>query len=109
MSTRTADNHDAVRALSGRLFGGARYRVEVGAAIADRKLLANIAELADELGLGRQTVAQELRRLEDAGLLQRTKQQERKVFLSGVPSQYWSLCCELRAEAAALLSNVKPY
>jgi DNA-binding MarR family transcriptional regulator len=108
MSPRT-ENPDALRALSHRLFGGARYRIEVGAAIADRKLIANITEIANELGIERQTVAQELRRLEHAGLLRRADQQERKVYLIGAKSLYWELCRELRAEAEALLSNVKPY
>ncbi len=108
MTSRTAST-DAIRALSRRLFGGASYRIEVGAAIADRKLIANIAELADELRLQRQTVQQELRKLEDSGLLRRADQHERKVYLIGTRSLYWDLCRELRAEAETLLANVKLY
>jgi biotin operon repressor len=89
----------ASRAYSRLLFGGARYRVEIGVAIRARPVV-NTAELADELGLSRQSVNQELRLLERCGLLCRVDgDSARKVYLIPQPSLYWDFC-EEAAEAA---------
>jgi DNA-binding MarR family transcriptional regulator len=109
MSGPTTRERAAVRALSHRLFGGARYRVEVGAAISRRSRIANIRELADELGLAPQTISNELKRLEASGLLRRTDRHERKVYLVGAETSYWAFCEELEQRAARLLADVPHY
>ncbi len=43
----------AVRALSKALFGGAKYRIEIGAAISKTEVV-NTAELSERLGIARQ-------------------------------------------------------
>ena len=101
-----------MRALSQLLFGGAQYRVEIGAAIADRGGVANTAELAAELGINRQSVHQELTLLERAGLLvrvQRVGNSERKVYFTAQRSSHWDTSLEARADAARMLERMPRY
>ena len=90
----------AARERSRALFGGAQYRVEVGAAIARGDGVVCIKDLADELGdpPGNGSVNTELKVLERAGLLVRANPEkgERRVFLLRQESRYWGLCEELR-------------
>jgi predicted transcriptional regulator len=106
---RQTGNTAAVRKLSGLVFGGAEHRVEIAAEIAERDLIANTTELADALKLKAQTVNHELRRLETAGLLQRTEPQGQKVFFVGAQSDFWRFCQELRANAVERLESVPRY
>jgi biotin operon repressor len=97
----------AARAYSRLLFGGARYRVEIGVAIRGRSVV-NTAELADELGLSRQTVNQELRLLEHCGLLCRVEGDSgRKVYLIPQPSLYWDFCEEAAVAAEGRLRDAQ--
>jgi predicted transcriptional regulator len=106
---RQTGNIAAVRKLSGLVFGGAEHRVEIAAEIAQRDLIANTTELADALELHRQTVNNELRKLESAGLLHRTDAQGPKVFFVGAKSGFWDLCRELRDNATQILDSVPRY
>jgi hypothetical protein len=85
------------------LFGGAQYRLEVGAAIADGDGVVCIKDLAQELGdpPGMGSVNTELKVLERAGLLGRAPRErgERRVYLLRQPSAYWTLCQELRDQS----------
>jgi peptidoglycan/xylan/chitin deacetylase (PgdA/CDA1 family) len=85
------------------LFGGAQYRMEVGAAIAAGDGVVCIEDLAAELGdpPGVGSVNTELKVLERAGLLVRTAPEkgERRVFLLRPESVYWQLCEELTSAA----------
>lgn len=101
MTSRSdVETAERIRVLSGALFGGARYRVEVGAAIADGDGVVCIKDLAAELGdpPGTGSVNTELKVLERARLLVRAPREraERRVFLLRQPSAYWTLCQELR-------------
>lgn len=95
----------AARDRSRALFGGAQYRVEIGAAIADGDGITCITDLAEQLAAeltdppGTASVNSELKVLEAAGLLVRAPKSkgERRVFLTRQPSAYWRLCQELRA------------
>ena len=101
----------AARALSKAVFGGAGYRVEIGAAVGEQEYKAvNAADLAEQLGLARQSVNQELKVLERAGLLTRPDQLEgRKVFLVREKSSYWEWCIEARANAIEMLERQERY
>jgi hypothetical protein len=94
-----------IRERSRALFGGAQYRLEVGAAIADGDGVVCIKDLAQELGdpPGAGSVNTELKVLERAGLLVRTPRDrgERRVYLMRQPSAYWTLCQELRDSTPA--------
>jgi biotin operon repressor len=97
----------ATRAYSRLLFGGARYRVEIGVAIRGCSMV-NTAELADDLGLSRQSVNQELRLLERCGLLCRTEGDSgRKVYLIPQPSLYWDFCEEAALAAERRLRDAQ--
>lgn len=100
----------ATRAFSKALFGGGRYRAEIGAAIYDKGIV-NTSELADQLDLPKQTVNQELRLLERLGLLLRdeTDDSSRKVFLRRQDSIYWAFCAEAALKAAARLRDVRQF
>jgi hypothetical protein len=91
---------DRLRARSHALFGGAQYRLEVGAAIADGDGVTSIKDLAEALGdpPGTGSVSAELKVLERAGLLERSPKQagDRRVFLVRQPSAYWDFCLEQR-------------
>jgi predicted transcriptional regulator len=97
----------AARALSKLVFGGARYRIEVGAAIVESGGTANVAWLAEELRINRQSVHQELSLLERAGLLERLPRvdDERKVYFRTHESPFWDFCVRARGEAAAMLER----
>jgi DNA-binding MarR family transcriptional regulator len=86
----------ALREKSRALFGGAQYRLEIGAAIAESDGVVCIKDLADELGdpPGVGSVNAELKVLERAGLLTRAPQErgERRVYLLRQPSSYWEFC-----------------
>ena len=98
---------DAVRSLSRSLFGGAQYRLEVGAAIADGDGFANTAELAGELRLARQSVNKELQVLEASGLVVRSPRSsvDRRVVYTRQDSAYWEWCQEARASALELVER----
>lgn len=98
----------ASRAFSRRLFGGAQYRLEIGAAIWLNPIV-NTAELADDLGLSRQSVNQELRLLEQVGLLERQAGGERKVYLKRQESSYWSFCFEALGDALELMKRRREF
>lgn len=89
---------DYIRNFSRILFGGAQYRLEVGAAL-DSEELTNIKDLAERLGdpPGTASVNTELKQLEKAGLLERLPRvgSDRRVYLRPVPSAYWQTCREL--------------
>jgi hypothetical protein len=89
-----------LRERSRVLFGGAQYRLEVGAAIADGDGIVCIKDLAEELGdpPGTGSVNTELKVLERAGLLARVDRErgERRVFLRRQRSGYWKFCQEAR-------------
>jgi DNA-binding transcriptional ArsR family regulator len=97
----------AVRALSKSVFGGAQYRIEIGAAIADLVEFkdVNASALADQTGISKQSVGHELRLLEDAGLIVRTPAGEdsaRKVYFTRTESAYWDWCREARESATEM-------
>ena len=98
--TRADTKLQHLRNRSRALFGGAQYRLEIGAAIADGDGLVCIKDLAEELGdpPGTGSVNTELKVLERAGLLTRTPRigGERRVYLVREPSTYWTLCREMR-------------
>jgi predicted transcriptional regulator len=100
----------AIRSFSKVLFGGGRYRVEIGAAIHEKGIV-NTSELADQLDLPKQTVNQELRLLERIGLLLRdeTDDSSRKVFLRRQDSIYWAFCAEAALGAPARLRDVRQF
>ena len=101
-----------VRHLSKTLFGGAQYRLEVGAHIAASKDgIVNTAGLARELGVVAQSVNQELRLLESAGLITRLPRtgSERAVFFRREVSSYWAFCHEAYADAAVMLNRARAW
>src|SRR5581483_3406747 len=89
-----------LRERSRALFGGAQYRLEVGAAIGDGDGIVCIIDLADLLGTppGTGSVNTELKVLEKAGLLHRVDRDrgERRVYLTRAESAYWKFCQEAR-------------
>jgi hypothetical protein len=100
-----ADSPDLsrTRELSQRLFGGARYRIEVGAAIAESDGLVCIVDLARQLGdpPGKGSVNTELKVFEKAGLL--TRPDERRggrIWLLRQESPFWDMCHKLRDNPA---------
>lgn len=96
---------EATRAISRHLHGGARYRIEIGAAIAGAPMV-NTVELADTLGLTRQSVHQEIQALERTGLLVRAPHDtHRKVFFIPQPSAYWAWCVEAATSAEEMLER----
>lgn len=101
MMPRSSDAQTGrIRARSRSLFGGAQYRLEVGAAIADSDGIVCIKDLAQALGdpPGTASVNAELKVLEAAGLLRRAPRErgERRVYLIRQESAYWAFCRELR-------------
>ena len=93
----------ATRVLSRSVFGGAAYRLEIGAAIADTGGIANASELADTLGISRQSVTAELQVLERAGLVGPPDRSGRKAYRLAHPSGYWALCRKWRDSAPEML------
>ena len=87
-----------MRQLSRILFGGAEYRLEIGAALESDEL-TNIKDLAERLGdpPGTASVNTELKRLEEAGLLERLPRvgSDRRVHFRARTSSYWETCREL--------------
>lgn len=63
----------ATRALSKILFGGAQYRLEIGAAIAGvvEFKYFSAGDLSKQTGISKQSINHELRALEAAGLIAR--------------------------------------
>src|SRR5688572_12622972 len=92
-----------LRERSRALFGGAQYRLEVGAAIADGDGIVCIKDLAAQLGdpPGTGSVNTELKVLERSGLLGRVARErgERRVYLLRKESSYWKFCQEARDDA----------
>ena len=99
---------ERVRDRSRALFGGAQYRLEIGAAIARGDGVVCIKDLADELAEsypgapGHGSVNNELKVLERAELLVRgpRERSERRVYLLRQPSHYWTFCAEVCDSAA---------
>jgi hypothetical protein len=102
----------AVRDLSKRLFE-ARYRLEVGAAIADclrrGERFCN-KNLADALGSppGPNGVSNELKKLKAAGLIEIEGGGDRTKYLRARRSGYWEACLELRDQAQELVRRSGP-
>lgn len=93
-----------VREISKNLFGGGRYRIEIGAAISDANGIANVSDLADQLGVSRQTVSNELAILRHAGLLSELgPRRERRAYFRAHDSPYWQFCVRCRADAAEMI------
>lgn len=96
-------NRRRLRERSRALFGGAQYRLEVGAAIADGDGIVCITDLAELLGdpPGKGSVNTELKVLERSGLLHRVDRGrgERRVYLIRADSNYWKFCQEARDAA----------
>lgn len=95
------------RLLSRRVMGGAQYRLEIGARIAVGETI-NTSDLANDLGIPKQSVNQELRLLERAGLIERMPDShhgERRVYFTQVDksSAYWSWCVEALVQADDML------
>jgi hypothetical protein len=92
-----------LRERSRALFGGAQYRLEVGAAIGDSDGIVCIKDLAKVLGdpPGTGSVNTELKVLERSGLLNRVERErgERRVYLLRAESDYWKFCREARDAA----------
>jgi predicted transcriptional regulator len=93
-----------VRELSRVLFGGARYRLEIGAALQEGDHVT-ITDLAETLGSPptKASVNTEMKLLESAGLLERLPRtgRDRHVYLRAVESSYWQTCRDLAQAAAA--------
>jgi hypothetical protein len=93
----------ATRALSHTIFGGAQYRIEVGAAIAESDGIVCMADLVRLLGdpPGKSSVNVELKMLERANLLSRPNiRKERRIDLLRQESPYWDMCLALRDATA---------
>jgi hypothetical protein len=93
----------ATRELSRTLFGGAQYRIEVGAAIAESDGILCMVDLVKLLGdpPGKSSVNAELKVLERANLLARPDvRRERRVHLIRQNNLYWNMCRELRDTTA---------
>ena|SRR5207248_8398242 len=92
-----------LRERSRALFGGAQYRLEVGASIGDGDGIVCIKDLAKVLGdpPGTGSVNTELKVLERSGLLERVDREpgERRVYLLRAVSGYWAFCQEARDAA----------
>jgi hypothetical protein len=78
-----------------RSFGGAQYRLEIGAALRAGETIT-IKDLASELGdpPGVPSVNTELKLLEAAGLVDRLPKvrSDRRVFLRPIETPYWDTC-----------------
>jgi hypothetical protein len=82
-----------------RLLFGARYRIEIGAAIAESDGIVCMVDLARQLGdpPGKSSTNAELKVLERAGLLSRPAvRHDRRIDLVREASPYWLLCLALR-------------
>jgi hypothetical protein len=93
----------ATRELSRTLFGGAHYRIEVGAAIAESDGIVSMVDLIKLLGdpPGKSSVNAELKVLERAKLLSRPDiKHERRIDLLRQDSPYWEMCLALRDATA---------
>src|SRR5436190_1591565 len=89
----------ATRELSRTLFGGAQYRIEVGAAIAESDGIVCMVDLVSLLGdpPGKSSVNAELKVLERAKLLARPNiKRDRRIDLLRQDSSYWGMCLEFR-------------
>lgn len=100
-----ADDIDltVTRELSRTLFGGAHYRIEVGAAIAESDGIVCMVDLVRLLGdpPGKSSVNAELKVLERATLLSRPNvKHDRRIDLLRQDSSYWGMCLELRDATA---------
>lgn len=103
---QTLERQD-VRRLSRALFGGAQYRLEVGAAIAAAAPVVSGPDIRDALGIVAQSVNQEMLVLERAGLLVRVSSlaAERVVYYSVAESTYWAFCAEAATGAREMLGR----
>jgi hypothetical protein len=91
------------RELSRNLFGGARYRIEVAAAIAESDGIVCMVDLIRLLGdpPGKSSVNTELKVLEKTGLL--TRPDERRggrIYLVREESPFWEMCQKVRDSTA---------
>jgi hypothetical protein len=91
------------RELSHTLFGGAQYRIEVGAAIAESDGIVCMVDLVRLLGdpPGKSSVNAELKLLERANLLARPNiKKDRRIDLVRQDSPWWDMCLGLRDATA---------
>jgi hypothetical protein len=91
------------RELSRTLFGGAQYRIEVGAAIAESDGIVCQVDLVKLLGdpPGKSSVNAELKVLERANLLTRPNvTKDRRIDLVRQDSPWWDMCLGLREATA---------
>jgi hypothetical protein len=100
-----ADDIDltVTRKLSHTLFGGAQYRIEVGAAIAESDGIICAVDLVKLLGdpPGKSSVNVELKVLERAKLLARPNvRTDRRIHLVRQESPWWDMCRGLRDATA---------
>ena len=101
----------ATRALSRTLFGGAQYRIEVGAAVAESDGIVCMVDLVRDLGdpPGKSSVNAELKVLERAGLLTRPNiRTERRIDLLRQDSPWWEMCLGLRNATARTRGRRRP-
>ena len=96
----------AVQRTSKRLFGS-RYALEIAACIADRQSAVNPTKLTEELAgfcsgkaPSHSSVVQQIRSLEDAGLLRLT-QTGRETEYEIIKSVYFEMCRSLLDELSA--------
>jgi hypothetical protein len=96
-----------IRRLSRRLFGGAQYRLEVCAAIADGDGVVTASELVTQLGTppGMGSVSMELRTLRGCGLLvpAPAPSSDRRVYLRRCESPLWATAAWLRDHAEEMV------
>jgi hypothetical protein len=100
-----ADDIDLTRTreLSRNLFGGANYRIEIAAAIAESDGLVCMVDLVRQLGdpPGKSSVNAELKVLEKAGLLGRPDARRGgRIYLLREDSPFWEMCRQLLATTA---------
>lgn len=95
-------NH-ALRSRSRLIFGGARYRAEVGAAIHSGDVFCS-SDVATRLENPpcKASLNAELRILEEAGLLERQPRSGRTVILKAIDTPYWDACRSLTSADDAL-------
>ena len=110
MNSAREDTVRATRVLSSRLFGGAHYRLEVAAAIAEGDGLVNLTALMQELPLSadrKVSVNNEIARLRNVGLLVPIEDPAtvRRRWLRRVDSPCWQAFLDLRDRSQEYLGR----
>lgn len=93
---KAPDARTRLRDRSGLLYGN-RYRLEVGAYIAENKVVT-VREIAAHLGVADSLVRPNLTRLKDAGLVQAIPKSDRHQYFERREDPYFEVC---RREVAA--------